>query len=365
MWSGRCFDAKNKEVALRRTIPILRGLAIMGVIFNHANWHALSHFQAGELGGYPFVAFDQIGKFAIPAFMAIAGYFIAYATSGGKRDLSWQVVRARLVGLLWPWLIWSAILMIGQSVKGRPISLAEFTRTLFIHYYFIPLLIFYYLLAPLVVKLARNNVRGLLVGAVAIQLFAVALFYARVYHPRFPGALKTWIDIGPLQYLRFAFYFPLGVVCGMFSRATKDFLTRFKSALPWLTLVFFVLTAVETAVPYNLGGDVWPIGGDQTKLSSALFSTALVFCFVVFDKLTVRMDATVKKLGTHSYGLYLCHYPILGIIAEVIERGVPGLFSQGWLLLPLLFVLAVASAMLLMEGVSRLPTKRFYRYLFG
>ncbi|MCP4536096.1 MAG: acyltransferase [Chloroflexi bacterium] len=350
---------------MRRTIPILRGLAILGVIFNHANWHALSRFAAGDVKGYPFLAFDQIGKFAIPAFMAIAGYFIAYATSGGKRDLSWQVVRARLVGLLWPWLIWSAIMMIGQFVQGRSLSLAEFVRTLFIHYYFIPLLILYYLLAPLVVKLARSNVRGLLVGAAVVQLLTIALFYARVYHPLFPGALKSWVDLGPLQYLRFAFYFPFGVVCGMFSRATKNSLTRFKSVLPWLTLIFFGLAVVETMMAYNLGGNVWPTGGDQTKLSSALFSTALVFCFVIFDKLTVPSIRTAKKLGAHSYGLYLCHYPILGIIAKVIERVVPGVASQGWLLLSLLFVLTVAFAMLLMEGVSKLPAKRFYRYLFG
>ena len=68
---------------MRRTIPILRGLAILGVVLNHANWHVLSRLTAGDVHGYLFVAFDQIGKFAIPAFMAITGYFIAYATSGG------------------------------------------------------------------------------------------------------------------------------------------------------------------------------------------------------------------------------------------------------------------------------------------
>jgi surface polysaccharide O-acyltransferase-like enzyme len=335
------------------------------VVFNHANWHVLSQFEAGDVRGYPFVAFDQVGKFAIPAFMAIAGYFIAYATSGGKRDLSWPIVRARLAGLLWPWLIWSAIVVIGQSFQGRTISSAEFLRTLFIHYYFVPLLILYYLLAPLVAKLARRNTRLLLVGAAVAQLLAVVLFYARVYHPRFPTVLKPWVDLGPLQYLRFAFYFPFGVVCGMFSRAVRDSLTQLKSALPWLTLLLFGLSVVETAVAYNLGGNTWPTGGDQTKLSSALFSMVLVLCFVVFDKLTVPSVRTVKKLGARSYGLYLCHYPVLGIVAEVVERITPWVVSQGWLLLPLLFALTVASAMLMMEAVARLPTKRFYRYLFG
>lgn len=350
---------------MRRTIPVLRGLAILGVIFNHANWHVLSHFVAGDGRGYPFLVCDQIGKFAIPAFMAIAGYFIAYATSGGKHDLRWSVVRARLENLFWPWLIWSVILTVGQSFQGRSISAIELLRNLAIQYYFIPLLIAYYLVAPLVVKWARGNTRALLLGAAVVQLLAVALFYARVYSPEFPDALKSWVDLGPLQYLRFAFYFPFGVVCGMFPRMVRSSLARFRPILSWLTLVLFGLSILEAAVAYNLGGEIWPIGGDQTKLSSALFSLGFVLWCSASDRLPVPAGRAVNSLGTHSYGLYLCHYPVLGILAKAIGFVTPWLASRGWLSLPLLFGLTVAFSMLLMESVARLPTKRFYRYLFG
>jgi len=350
---------------MRRAIPYLRGLAILGVVFNHANWHVLSRFTAGQAQGYPFVVFDQLGKFAIPAFMFITGHFIAYTTSGGKHDLRWQVIWARFENLLWPWLIWSAILVVGQSFQGRSISLAEFLRNLIVQYYFIPLLIFYYLLAPWVARCARRNAGLLLAGAAVVQLLAVALFYARVYHPHFPGVLKSWVDLGPLEYLRFAFYFPFGIVCGMFSARVKESLARFKPILPWLTLCLCVFSVVESVMVYHMGGDVWPIGGDQTRLSAALFSTALICCFVALDKLPMPFSRTINELGTHSYGLYLCHYPILGIIAKVIQHATPWVASQEWLLLPLLFGLTVALSMLLMAGMSRLPTKRFYRYLFG
>ena len=355
-------------MSLRRTIPTLRGLAILGVVLNHANWHVLSKFTPGEVPGYLFVASDQVCKFAIPAFMFIAGYFIAYATSGGKHDLRWAVIRARLENLLWPWLIWSVVLMIGQSFQGRPISLTEFLRTLFVHYYFIPLLSSYYLLAPLVVKWARSATRMLLIGALIVQLLTMALFYGRVYYPNFPAVLKSWVDLGPLQYLRFALYFPAGVVFGMFPRRVKDSLTRLievRSVLPWLTLLLFGLAVAEAAVAYNMGGEVWPQGGDQAKFSSALFSIALILCFTVYDRLSVPFNRTVNELGTRSYGLYLCHYPILGIMARVIKHIAPWVASQGWLFLPLLFGLTVALSMLLMEGVAKLPARRFYRYLFG
>jgi peptidoglycan/LPS O-acetylase OafA/YrhL len=151
----------------------------------------------------------------------------------------------------------------------------------------------------------------------------------------------------------------------MFPRRVKTPFIRFKTLLPWLMLLLLFLSAVETAIAYSVGGRVWPIGGDQTKLSSALFSTAFVLCFVAFDRLKMPFNRTVSKLGAHSYGLYLSHYPVLGIIAEVIERITPWVASRGWLLLPLLFILTVTLSRGLMEGVARLPTRRFYRYLFG
>ncbi len=349
---------------MRRTIPILHGLAILGVIFNHANWHVLKLFTPGDPGGYPFIVFDQVGKFAIVAFMVIAGYFIAYATGGGRRDLPWQIIFTRLKNLLWPWLIWSAILMMGQFFLGRSPSLTEFLRNLFIQYYFIPLLIFYYLLAPIIARWAKTHTRTLLIGAAVLQLLAMSLFYARVYLPGFPGVLKSWVDLGPLQYLRFVFYFPFGIVCGMFPQLVRSPLSRFKTFMPWLTLFLFGLSVVETAVAYNIGGSAWPMGGDQTKLTLALFSIALILCFMVFDRITVPFNRLITRLGSRSYGLYLSHYPILGITARVLKAIVPGAASQWWLFLPL-FILTVAFSRGLMEGVARLPTRRFYRYLFG
>ena len=248
---------------MRRTIPVLRGLAILGVVFNHANWHVLSRYPAGEIGGIPFIAFDQVGKFAIVAFMFIAGYFTAYATSGGKRDLSWGIVRARLENLLWPWLIWAAIFMAGQFVQGRPLSVAEYARTLFIQYYFIPLLMFYYLLAPAIARWARTNSRSLLIIAAVVQIVGIVVFYLRVYWPSFPPALHSWIDIGPLQYLRFAFAFPLGMVAGIHPKETKTVLEPWKRPLPWMLLVLFILSAAETIGAYTYAADhpsIWPMG---------------------------------------------------------------------------------------------------------
>lgn len=357
---------------MRRTIPLLSGLAILGVIFNHANWHALRAFAAGQIGGYPYIVTDQIGKFAIVGFLFIAGYFSAYATNAGKTDLRWEVVRARLLGLLWPWLFWAIFFTLAQAIQGGEFSPeklpGELLYNLFIQYYFIPLLMFYYLLAPAISHWARFNARSLLWVSAILQVVGIGLFYLRVYWPGFPPALQPWIDVGPLQYLRFAFAFPLGMFAGMFPQRVKEPLAKLKRPLPWLVLVFFGLSAIESGFAYHYGAQnpaVWSIGGDQTRLSAALFSLAFVACFIVYENIKLPLNNQLIKMGTRSYGLYLSHYVILGILGKVLQRILPDALQQGWLIFPTLFILTAVLAMLLMEIVARSPFKRIYRYIFG
>ena len=353
---------------MRRNVPLLSGLAILGVIFNHANWHVLRDFAPGDPTGYPYILTDQIGKFAIVAFLFIAGYFSAYATSGGKKDLSWKVVQARLLGLWWPWLIWAVFITLAQTFQGRAISLEELLRNLFIQYYFIPLLMFYYLLAPFVARRARTNARNLLITAAVIQIAGIGLFYLRVYWAGFPSGLASWVDIGPLQYLRFAFSFPLGMVAGMFPKQTKEALERFKPTLPWLLALTFLISALESGWTYHIAAEnpaLWPIGGDQTRISAAVFSLVFVICFIVFERIEVPLNNQITKLGTRSYGLYLSHYVILGILGKLFERFLPPILSPGWLVFPLLFLLTTVLAATMMEIVARSPAKPLYKYIFG
>jgi len=266
---------------------------------------------------------------------------------------------------LWPWLIWSLVFVIGQRLVGGSLSVVTYLRTLVTQYYFIPLLAFYYLLAPWIAKAAKDRPWDLLTGAIVVQLLGVALFYARVYWSGFPATLGPWIDLGPLQYLRFAFYFPFGVVCGMSFGSIKDALLRVKTALPWVTLAAFALSVVESSWVYTVGGEIWPSAGDQTKLSSALFSAALLACVAAYGQIKIPAARGVTRIGAHSYGLYLAHYPVLGVIAKMVERLLPCIARYGWANLPLLFALTLGLVLVLMEGVARLPTKRVYRYLFG
>lgn len=351
---------------MRRAVPLLSGFAILAVVFNHANWHVLEPFSPGDPAGLPYVIFDQIGKCAIAVFLTVAGYFVAYATAGGKSNVRWSVIRARLVNLLWPWLIWSSIDFVVHFALTREFDPYEILATPFVHYYFIPLLMFYYLVTPPLARLVRANPRQALLIAASVQILATALLYARLYTTLLPDVIVPWVEVGPLQYWRFAFFFPLGLVIGMYPQVVRDQLARISKVLPWLTLILLAASVGEAWMGYQHGGVVWPLSNDQTKITSVFFAISLILTFVVSERLKFPGDLWLVHVGGRTYGMYLTHYIFLGALARVIQgfwpnnSGVPG-----WILLPALFIGTVTASILLMEGIARSPLRKLYRYLFG
>jgi surface polysaccharide O-acyltransferase-like enzyme len=348
-----------------RNLPFLSGLAILAVVLNHANWHVLEQFAAPSWQVFFFIATDQICKFAVSAFIFVAGHFIAYATNGGKRDVQWSTVRARVIGLLWPWLIWSAVLVILHAFEGRPFSLVQYLNNLFIQYYFIPLLIVFYLVSPLFVRWLKMDLTKTLLWTGAIQLIAMALFYARIYLPAFPDALNSFIDIGPAEPFRYLIFFALGIVSGIYPVLIKKRLAPWKPWLPWILAGAYILACTESSLAFLTNGNVWPIGADQTKITSVLVSTVLILCFLAFDNIQLPYKRALTLLSKNSYGIYLTHYIILGVLFKLIEMFAPWLVTQYALLLIILWTITVAGCMVLLELTARLPSKRFYRYLFN
>ncbi len=313
----------------RRNIPLLSAIAIAGIVLNHATWQILGGIPAGDPRGYAYMLLDQAGKVAIPAFMFIAGYFIAYATSGGRKPLTWSVVRARVTRLLWPWVLWSAIWLGGQSIIGaRHFTVRGIFLALFSQYYFIPMLMTYTLLAPAMVALSRRSLRALLTAGAVVQALAVALFYLQTRH--IITSIPEWADLIPLQYLRFAFYFPFGLAVGMKPAAFAPLL-RWRSALPWLTLLAYGLAVAEGSWAFWRGGPDWQRADSHVKASSMLLSLGLLCCFMVYERIPTPkiLGKTVRALSGSTYGIYLSHYLVVGVLDRILARFLPRPIPHG------------------------------------
>ncbi|NLF65374.1 MAG: acyltransferase [Chloroflexi bacterium] len=369
-----------------RRLLLLNGLAVVGAVLNHTTgWGFTAMFwwvhrylpveppnfdQMGSAGYYLLLGLQQAIMFAVPAFLFVSGYFIAFAT--GRQDLkgSWRLIRSRIIYLLVPYLVWSLLVFAADFVEGKRQTVAGYAEMLVMGrttpaYYFIPLLIQLYLLSPLLVRAAKRYPRALLAGTLIVQLGVRTLVY-----------LDTWgFDLGaaaPLMELTGSWFFPghlfwfsAGVVVGLnpvvFQRIAvggrKLFLAGASFLLPLGVLEWQQI----------LAGAEQPWIPIRETLLDSLYAALFILAFMGYESARIPFSQGLEKLAGKAFGVYLVHSPALQFGARAIYFVAPWLLGNVLLLQAVLFAIGVGVPLLVM-GVADLnwsPVRRSYRYLFG
>jgi len=276
----------------------------------------------------------------------------------------------RVINLLIPYLIWSALWYVLDAVQGYIYPPSEYVTRLFTgaaaggSYYFVPLMFQFYLLAPFIVRLAKTRPRLLLTAAAGVQLVAFGFKYLQIFDVDAPGlSLFSWITEHWLIFL-WAFYFPLGVVCGLHGERIRQAAERHFRAI-MLALAFSLLLAiVEPELIYRaLDLDVRFV---PLTLPPALYSVLFVFAFVMFDRIKVPRANALYYVGGKSYGIYLVHLKAIEFVSRVIRQVAPMLLAfPVTIMLPVTFIVGLSVPLILMRIVSHSRVRWAYRYLFG
>jgi peptidoglycan/LPS O-acetylase OafA/YrhL len=385
-----------------KRLLILNGLAILAVILYHSSiWAFLSMSRAaqnfdGSMQTFPgtdsFLSmsrtaqnFDRIGVltyyslrtleqaiiYAIPVFLFISGYFIAFAIGRIESNKQWRVIYARFKGLVIPFLIWSVLILVLDILLGNPYSVKDFLLTIItgkarIPYYYVPLLVQYLILSPILVSLARTRYRLLLIVAAVIQLIAISSRYITLLELNIPA-------LQPLLFLNRQnlfpsriFFFTFGVVYGLHFSQLKQFrqnLIRFRWGLLASLVVFFILGIVEWEIIQGFSGEI-SIGQTETIIDG-FYALAFILCFLAFEEFIPPFPEQLAYLGVLSYGIYLIHWSVLEYISKIIIHFLPRLTGFQILMQPILIVCGAVLPIIFMTLVKRSPIRQYYRYLFG
>jgi len=370
---------------MRKQIPMLRGLAILAVVAHHVtNWGFIAMFwwvhryrpvtspnydQVGSPCYYGSLVVNQLALFSVPAFLFISGLFISYAAKGNQATLSWKVIRIRLLNLLWPYLIWSLVVFAGDWFLGKRYTPLEYIKNLILGkavlaYFFIPLLGQFYLLSSFIARWGKTRGKLLLAVAALLQLTVVGSRYLCILNPASPEVVRAVAETPSWLFVRWAFFFPLGMVLGFHSRPVNAWLARFRWLLLAAAIVLGVLSIVEGEWIYHLTQD-WMRARSLPKLSSSLYAIAFILFFLSLKARSIPYAQALKRIGAMSYGIYLLHPKVLELTARVIYHVWPGLLAHQVFLQPVLFAAAAGIPWLFMTGVSKSPFKKYYHYLFG
>lgn len=351
----------------------LNGIAIIAVVLHHSAAFSLqamflwtdryldvstpNYDQLGSPAYLIIMTFRLLLTFAGPAFFFISGYFIGISEKTSQSKANWQMLFARIKLLLIPFIIWTALRYI--LLRQIPTSLDAILTP----YHWIPLLIQFYLISPLMVFVAKRNWRLLLITAAIAGWSMTALAYMGLFVSDsardFQALIPNWIFLFNLP-----FWFPFGVVAGLYFMELKSAIVSYRWQLLFLTVFFAGLVLTEYVIVDRLVGPQWlgPGFGGFTKLP---YSLLFLLTFIAFDKSAMPLARNIAQIGTQSLGIYLGNIPSVYVAAVLMYRFTPNLLGYHLVYFSILAVVGLGVPLLLMSLVRRSIFRHKYRLLFG
>ncbi len=312
-------------------IDAMRIIAILAVIAIHTTTRILeaSNFN---LQGYSLSLFiNQASRFAVPLFFMISGFVLELNYSYNQSYLSY--LQKRLAKIFLPYLFWSAIYYFFVYTKHTiPFSTTLLYGAASYQLYFIPTLIIFYILFPLIHKSYRFIAnKWILIILGLVQLF---LLYQEYYVEPLPYYYP--ISIALLNF----YIFILGVVVSR-NLSFLQKIGKWKIPITIFTGALAFVVFFEGKLLY-LKTHNYLFFYSQWRPSVFIYSLILAgLMYIIFNKNNLN-TAFVKNLSSLSFFVFFIHVIVLETFWSYLGRGI---FSKTpEILFNLLFFLCVISA---------------------
>lgn len=359
---------------MTRKLLFLNGLAAIMVVLNHSASYGLNalffwtdrylevsvpnYDQYGSLAYYILFVVHELAEFAIPAFLFVSGFFIAFAARTSVEGIKWEFIISRMKKLIIPFLMWSVVMII--ILQRFPPSI----RQILTLYYYVPLIIQYYLLSPFLVPLAKKRWKLLLVVTAVIQLSLESLRLLRLLGVEFPG-MDLIIRLTPVWFFPGRiFYFSIGLVAGVHLNMFGDWLKRNKWLLLASSVFLLALSIAEYEYLVRLLREKWLVPR-YSGLFRALYAIAFTLTILAFDKIPIPYREKISNLGGKSLGIYFANYPALYIVASLMYYLTPMILGYPLVYQAILIFAGLGGSLLLMWIVKKSPVRRAFPYIFG
>jgi peptidoglycan/LPS O-acetylase OafA/YrhL len=348
---------------INRQFAALRGLAILLVVLNHSIH--LGNWYSGEMGfSQPTVVeytillvLEQLGVFAVPIFLFLSGCFFVYAAKGKELKNAYKVVWNNLGHIVFPYILWSVVFYVLIYVwLSQSYTIFEYLKHLIVGYpfNFIPLLIFFYLLAPVLVAAGKRLSWLFLLGVGLYQVALLNLIYPGMLGFQFPSYVHFLeMPVLRLTISTWGIYFPLGIVYSL----NADHLTQLLFKLRWVFFSGAVLLFVSNIYRYS--------NAQMPPIEGYLAPVLLTLLLPSIKRDQIPYARRLEMVGKRSYGLYLMHFNFINIALFGISFIFPELLGFRIVLLPFLFVIGLTIPLALMNGLARFSKIGTYRYVFG
>jgi probable poly-beta-1,6-N-acetyl-D-glucosamine export protein len=350
--------------AMNRQFGALGGLAILVIVLNHSiEWalHAPVQYGYPPVAGWQYyllTTLKELGVFAVPTFLFISGCFVSYAAQGEPPRLSGKFMISSLRHIVIPYVIWSIVFYISIFFTlGDRYTLTGYLKNLLVGYpyHFVPLLIFFYVVSPLMVRIGKSKWGiPMLVMIGLYQLALIDILHPGILGFTFPKSANFLaVKVLRTTLAEWAIYFPLGLVYGLQARKWVPFLKKSTRVLVMLTLLFFGvgLLDVFSLIRFPIAFTICPL--------------TLVMLLPIVKRDFIPWVRFFERIGRRTYGIYLSHLLILNLFLYGLAGLLPALFQFPVLTSALFLIVGLGIPLFVMESVARSRVKQAYRYVFG
>lgn len=312
-------------VTLRRDADaFLRGVAICLVIAIHfLSSFKVSPYVTGASFQIFAVTLDQLGRVAVPLFVALSGYGLMMKYQ--NIELHWKEFFKKRVWkllplyILWSYIFWFVFLFIPQwrpTSEQKPFFGQLFLGNADYHLYFIPMIFQLYLLFPFLLPIVKKWPYQMLAAVGAFQI----AFFELVAHKMTNQPGTSFFQSDQKQYVWFfcwIFYFILGMCLPKILEALKS-QTMAKWVLVGLVALSGFWVAFSALFAINHGTD--PLVALRfTRVQVLVYATCCCIALFYFLQKPKALPKVLLFLGINSYVIYLSHTLLLRIIFMFIN----------------------------------------------
>lgn len=305
----------DKTKTYNPVIDLLRIISILAVILVHTTTKTIQAVS-GNLHLVPWSLFlNQIPRFAVPLFFLISGFVLELSC---PPDLNyWSYLKKRLSRIFLPYLVWSAVyyfFVYPGNLSGFPHALLVGSASY--QLYFIPALIIFYLIYPLLhtlFKLISHKYTLIIFGL--LQLFFL-------YHDYYVGPFPIFypLNIALLNY----YFFIIGIVAFRNQLLLQKIIAKFKYPLLIGTCFLAFYVSFEGWSRYYSTGNYLAF---YSNWRPSVFFYTIFFAVTLYHFLNqIRLPVLlIKTFSSLSFFVFFIHVIVLEFVWNNI--GLP-LFSQ-------------------------------------
>ncbi len=342
-------------------INYLRGFGVLAVIAIHTTGYFTVVKEFNSLVLVNLWA-DIFSQFAVPLFILISGFVLAknYSENFSLRDF----YRKRVRSIIPQYLLFSSLYtafnnwaVIQNSSIGTNIALLLkniWRADASYHLWFFSILIQFYILYPLIIKLytvfkRRDRAELFIVLLLIIQI----LFMVGLHTPYLSGIRINLIG--------FLFYFGLGIYgVDHFDRLRKGFrrqtLLLFTMSIA-LTIgtSFFIIIGLTTGYRYSSIPAYFFMGAELVYPIFRVITFLLLFNVsrILLENRKSLMAKVINKIGNYSFGIYLIHI-FFNQSAIKILKGYQ-VDPNDWAFYPIVLVVTIVLSYLSVRLISFIP----------